>query len=186
MLVPLPIWRIFWISELNKKLKILVVDDSAFMRLLLTDILSEDESLEVVGSAENGKEAVKKVVELDPDVVMLDMNMGEYDGTYAVREIMSTKPKPILILSAVGNSNLEPIFDALRHGAVDYINKPVRGGSKMRGMETELRNKIKSIGGVEPVVIRGKMTDEGYFMTVGYFNDDKKLITKVIEAGYIR
>ncbi len=110
--------------------------------------------LEVVGSAENGKDAVEKVLELDPDVVMLDLNMGEYDGTYAVKEIMAVSPKPILILSAVGNSDLEPIFDALRHGAVDYMNKPVRGGSKMRAMEAELRNKIKSIGGVQPVIIK--------------------------------
>ncbi len=136
------------------KIRILLVDDSAFMRLLLTDILSEDSALEVVGSAINGKEAIEKVHELDPDVVLLDMNMGEYDGTYAVKGIMAEKPKPILILSAVGNTNLEPIFDALRLGAVDYMNKPVKGGSKMRGMEAELRKKIKTIGGIKPKVIR--------------------------------
>ena len=79
----------------KQKLKILVVDDSAFMRLLVTDLISEDPDLEVVGSAVNGMEAVKKVKELSPDAVILDLNMAEYDGLYAVKEIMKDKPTPI-------------------------------------------------------------------------------------------
>ncbi len=133
-------------------LKVLVVDDSAFMRLLLSDILSEDPEIEVVGTACDGKDAVAKVQELSPDLVLLDMNMGQYDGLYAVEHIMKTNPVPILILSAVGNTDLEPIFDALRHGAVDYMNKPVRNNSKLRSMDMELIRKIKSAARAKPTI----------------------------------
>ena len=139
-----------------RKLKVLVVDDSAFMRLLLTDILSADEGLDIIGTANDGREATEKVGKLKPDVVVLDMEMGEYDGIYAVRNIMAETPVPILILSAIGNTNLEPIFDALNLGAVDYMNKPVRSNSKMRTMELELINKIKSVGRAQPKVTTDK------------------------------
>jgi len=132
------------------KLKILIADDSAFMRLLISDMLSEDARLEVIGSAVDGKDAAIKARELNPDVVVLDMNMGEYDGLYAVKKIMKENPLPILILSGVGNTNLEPIFDALKFGAVDYINKPIKGNGKMRQMNLALISKIKSVARAKP------------------------------------
>ncbi|WP_258102976.1 chemotaxis-specific protein-glutamate methyltransferase CheB [Marinoscillum sp. MHG1-6] len=131
-------------------IKILVVDDSAFMRLLLSDLLNNDEELEVVGTASDGQEAVSQVKLLNPDLVLLDIHMGEYDGLYAVEQIMHNSPKPILILSSIGNTNLNPIFDALRLGAVDYINKPKKGGSKIREMEKELIQKIKKVASASP------------------------------------
>ena len=135
---------------MSSTLKILVVDDSAFMRLLISDLLSEDAQLEVVGTAVNGLEAVKQVMSLKPDIVLLDLNMAEYDGLYAVREIMQNRPTPILILSSVGNTDLQPVFEALKNGAVDYINKPDRNKSKMRGLQTELIQKIKSTSRAKP------------------------------------
>lgn len=137
-----------------RKLKILIVDDSAFMRLLISDILSEDSQLEVVGSAVNGMEAAAKVEMLKPDLVLLDMNMPDYDGIYAVKRIMSENPLPILILSSIGNTDLEPIFEALKLGAVDYMNKPGRGNAKMRTLDLELITKIKSVARAEPRVIK--------------------------------
>ncbi len=120
------------------------------MRLLLTDLLSKDSELNVVGSATDGKEAVSLVESLRPDIVLLDMNMGEYDGLYAVEGIMQTHPIPILILSSVGNSNLDPIFDALELGAVDYINKPQRGGSKVRDIGEQLVTTVKRVARAKP------------------------------------
>jgi len=134
----------------KKRLKILVVDDSAFMRLLLTDLIQEDDDLEVIGSAINGLEAAGRVTELSPDVVLLDLNMADYDGLYAVKKIMSEKPTPILILSSVGNSDLNPIFEALKLGAVDYMNKPDRNNFKMRSMHSELISKIKAAARAKP------------------------------------
>ncbi|MEQ6168824.1 chemotaxis-specific protein-glutamate methyltransferase CheB [Ekhidna sp. MALMAid0563] len=132
------------------KLKILVVDDSAFMRLLITDLLSEDKEIEVAGTAINGLEAIEKTAELKPDIVLLDLNMAEYDGLYAVKGIMQKNPTPILILSSVGNTDLQPVFEALKNGAVDYINKPDRNKSKMRELQKELVQKIKSTSRAKP------------------------------------
>ncbi|WP_421765512.1 chemotaxis-specific protein-glutamate methyltransferase CheB [Ekhidna sp.] len=134
----------------NSKLKILVVEDSAFMRLLITDLLSDDNQLEVIGTAVNGLEAIEKVKDLKPDIVLLDLNMADYDGLYAIKGIMNDRPTPILILSSVGNTNLQPVFDALKHGAVDYINKPDRNKSKMRELQVELIQKIKSTSRAKP------------------------------------
>lgn len=135
---------------MSKTIKVLIADDSAFMRLLISDIISEDKEIEVIGTAVDGNDAAIKVSSLKPDVLLLDMNMGEFDGLYAVKRVMEENPIPILILSSVGNTNLQPIFDALRCGAVDYINKPQRGSSKVREIEDELVNKIKSAARARP------------------------------------
>ena len=115
------------------------------MRLLLSDILAESDMIDVVGTAVDGKDAVEQVKEIKPDVLLLDMNMGDYSGLYAVERLMKEAPLPILILSALGNTDLQPIFEALDHGAVDYLNKPQRGSSKIRLIEQELLQKIQSV-----------------------------------------
>lgn len=122
------------------------------MRLLLTDLFSKDPDLEVIGTASDGKQAVNQVRDLNPDLVVLDMNMGDYDGLYGVERIMKEYPRPVLILSSVGNSNLNPIFDALALGAVDYINKPKTGNSKIREMDEELLAKVKKVARAHPMV----------------------------------
>ncbi|MEO9871843.1 chemotaxis-specific protein-glutamate methyltransferase CheB [Ekhidna sp.] len=135
---------------MSKKLQILIVDDSAFMRLLISDLVSEDQDIEVVGTANDGLEATNKTISLQPDVVILDLNMGDYDGLYAVKSIMKERPTPILILSSVGNTDLQPVFEALKSGAVDYMNKPNRNKSKMREISKELIQKVKSVSRAKP------------------------------------
>ena len=125
------------------------------MRLLISDMLSSDKDLNVVGAAVDGKDAFAKVRQLHPDALVLDMNMGRYDGIYAVKKIMKENPVPILILSGVGNTNLQPIFDALKHGAVDYMNKPSKGNGKLRQMDLALIDKIKSVARAKPKAING-------------------------------
>ncbi len=136
------------------KLQTLIVDDSAFMRLLLSDVLSSDPGLEIIGTAKDGLEAVDMTIKHGPDVIVMDMEMGEYNGLYAIKHIMERCPTPIMILSSVGNTNLEPIFDALRLGAVDYMNKPVRGGSKIRTMDQELISRLKGIYTAKPQIVK--------------------------------
>ncbi|MEO9967362.1 MAG: chemotaxis-specific protein-glutamate methyltransferase CheB [Reichenbachiella sp.] len=137
-----------------KNIRVLIADDSGFMRLLISDILSENDGIEVVGAAVDGKDALAKVKELKPDILLLDMNMGEFDGIYAVKNIMKSAPLPILILSSVGNTNLQPIFDALKEGAVDYLNKPSRGNAKIRLIENELIQKIRSVTRAKPMAVK--------------------------------
>ncbi|KXH80000.1 chemotaxis response regulator protein-glutamate methylesterase [Sporosarcina sp. HYO08] len=104
--------------------KVLIVDDSAFMRKLLTDFLTGHPSLEVIGVARNGKEAVEKVKALKPDVVTMDIEMPVMNGLDAVREIMAHTPVPIVMLSSTTTDGAENTMLALEYGAVDFIAKP--------------------------------------------------------------
>ena len=123
-------------------IKVLVVDDSGVMRLLITDILQQNKSINVIGTASNGNEAVKKTIELNPDVVVMDMIMGQYDGVYGVTQIMKQKPTPILLLSSLGNTDLSLILEALDAGAFDYINKPSKGSTKLSDIQERLTRKV--------------------------------------------
>lgn len=129
---------------MSKKIKVLVVDDSSIMRLLITDILKKDKSIGLIDKASNGKEAIEMTLKENPDVILMDMNMGQYDGVYAVENIMKLKPTPIIMLSAVGNTNLKPIMEAIHLGALDYLNKPADSSIKLKNVGEELVNKVKS------------------------------------------
>lgn len=126
------------------KIKVLVVDDSTIMRLLVSDMLNADTDITVVSTANNGKTAIEKTLSDDPDVIVMDMNMGEYDGLYAVEQIMRQKPTPIIMLSAVGNIDLAPIMKALDLGALDYMNKPVNNNIKLIDRKFDLVNMVKA------------------------------------------
>jgi two-component system, chemotaxis family, protein-glutamate methylesterase/glutaminase len=134
---------------MKKRIKVLVADDSVLMRLLISDILNEDDEIEVVETVSNGKEAFEKVKLLNPHVVILDMNMGEFDGLYAVKNIMKERPTPIVILSSIGNSDMTSIYEALELGAIGYLNKPDKSQTKIRDLDTQLIEKVKAAYNVE-------------------------------------
>ncbi|WGM90639.1 MAG: chemotaxis response regulator protein-glutamate methylesterase [Candidatus Bathyarchaeum tardum] len=126
-------------------LKVLVVDDSAFMRKVITKIVDSDPDLTVVGSAFDGLNALKKIKELDPDVITLDVNMPRMDGLTTLKEIMKTNPKPVVMVSATTKEGAETTFKALRLGAVDYIQKPSGQISlDIEKVRNELVEKIKT------------------------------------------
>jgi two-component system chemotaxis response regulator CheB len=128
---------------MKKTIRVLLVDDSGLMRLLVADILKSDEEIDVIANASNGKDAVKKTKQFKPDVVVMDMNMGEYGGLYGIQNIMETQPTAIVILSAVGNNDFPVIEKGLKLGAVDYVNKPAQNNTKVKEVEQELIQKIK-------------------------------------------
>jgi len=103
---------------------VLVVDDSALMRRLITDIISEHPPFHVVGTARNGREALQKVHRLDPDLVTLDVEMPELDGLQTLGYIMSETPRPVVMLSAHTREGGEYTLRALDYGAVDFVAKP--------------------------------------------------------------
>ena len=105
------------------KIKTLLIEDSGFMRILLSDLLRKDVGIELVGTANNGKDGVEKVKLLRPDVVITDMVMPQFDGLYVVQELMKDLPLPIILLSSLDRANPK-IFDALKEGAFDFIDKP--------------------------------------------------------------
>ncbi|WP_038054609.1 chemotaxis response regulator protein-glutamate methylesterase [Thioalkalivibrio sp. ALJ1] len=104
-------------------IKVLVVDDSGFFRRRIAEILDSDSGIEVVGSAENGEQAIARVRELDPDVVTMDIEMPVMDGITAVRKIMAENPRPILMFSSLTTEGAQATLDALEAGAVDFLPK---------------------------------------------------------------
>lgn len=105
------------------KIKTLLIEDSGFMRILLTDMLRKDYRIEIIGTATNGHEGVEKVRKLKPDVVITDMVMPQFDGLYVVQELMKHMPLPIILLSSLDRTDPK-IFDALKEGAFDFVDKP--------------------------------------------------------------
>ena len=112
-----------WRRSEGMKVRVLVVDDSAFFRRRLSEILNEDNGIEVIATAANGLEATKKVLELKPDVVTMDVEMPVMNGISAVRQIMSHCPVPILMFSYVTQEGAQATFDALEAGAMDFLPK---------------------------------------------------------------
>jgi len=107
-------------------IRVLVVDDSGFIRRRLTEILSADGDMEVVGSAANGAEAVQKAASLNPDVITMDVDMPVMDGITAVRQIMRDQPTPILMFSSSTKAGAKATLDALEAGAMDFMPKQLQ------------------------------------------------------------
>lgn len=103
--------------------KVLVVDDSGFFRRRVTEILSSDPNIKVVGTASNGKEAIDLVLSLKPDVITMDYEMPMMDGITAVRHIMQRSPTPVLMFSSLTHEGARVTLDALDAGAVDFLPK---------------------------------------------------------------
>src|SRR5688572_6636919 len=104
--------------------RVLVVDDSAFMRKLISEFLSGHPQLEVIAFGRNGHDAVKKALELKPDVITLDIEMAEMDGLAALKTIMEKQPCPIVMLSSLTKEGTETTLKAIELGAVDFVAKP--------------------------------------------------------------
>ncbi|HEU4931805.1 MAG TPA: chemotaxis response regulator protein-glutamate methylesterase [Pyrinomonadaceae bacterium] len=131
---------------MDRVLRVLVVDDSAYVRKVVREILSRSPFVEVVGTARDGREALDLVAELDPDVVTCDLIMPELDGVGFVREQMQRRPVPIIIMS-IANETAEAALTALDAGAVDFVQKPTALASeKIFEVSTELIEKVKAAG----------------------------------------
>ncbi|WP_432354988.1 protein-glutamate methylesterase/protein-glutamine glutaminase [Sporosarcina sp. A2] len=127
----------------NVSKRVLIADDSAFMRKLISEIISSHPSLEVVGTARNGQEAVEKVRLLKPDVMTLDIEMPILDGLGALQIIMKENPLPVVMLSSTTKEGAENTIRAMEYGAVDFITKP--GGAislNLRDSEKVIINKV--------------------------------------------
>jgi len=103
--------------------KVLVVDDSGFFRRRVSEILSSDPNIQVVGTATNGREAIDQALALKPDVITMDYEMPMMDGITAVRQIMQRCPTPVLMFSSLTHEGARVTLDALDAGAVDYLPK---------------------------------------------------------------
>ena len=107
-----------------RKTRALIVDDSAFMRKIIGDILEADPQIEVVGKARDGDEAIRKIKELSPDLVTLDVEMPGKNGLEVLREIMEQNPLPVIMVSNLTKRGADVTMQALDAGAVDFVTKP--------------------------------------------------------------
>lgn len=126
------------------KITVLIVDDSALVRQLLTDMISQDPELEVAGLAHDGVEAIKLTQELDPDVITMDIHMPEMDGLTALEYIMKKSPRPVVMLSALVKKGAAPTLKALELGAVDFIAKPSQFPTSVTEIQEDVLDKIKA------------------------------------------
>lgn len=109
---------------LDRPIKILVTDDSFFMRNIITKMLGEVPEFSVIGTATDGVDLLQKLETLDPDVITLDIEMPKMDGLTALERLMAKKPTPVIILSSLAAEGAEPTIRALQLGAMDFVLKP--------------------------------------------------------------
>ncbi len=127
-------------------IRVLVVDDSAFMRKALTMMLESDPQIKVIGTARDGEEGVEKVRMLKPDLVTMDIEMPRMDGLAALRQIMTTVPVPVMMISSLTTDGAAATLDALELGAVDFIPKQLSYVSlDIVKIKDDLLAKIKDI-----------------------------------------
>lgn len=135
------------------RIRVLVVDDSAFMRKIISDLLSGDPAIEVIGAARDGLDALEKISLLRPDVVTLDVEMPRLDGLGALREIMTRFPTPVVMVSSLTEEGAEATIKALSRGAVDFLCKPSGSISlNMADVKAELLAKVRGASGARPRV----------------------------------
>ena len=127
----------------SNKVRVLVVDDSALMRKMIPQILAGDPSIEVVGTAMDGNFCLKKIEELQPSVVTLDLQMPGMNGIDTLREIMHRNPVPVIVVSSHSTEGASITFKALGLGAVDFVTKP-QDAAQLSTTAAELIAKIKA------------------------------------------
>jgi two-component system chemotaxis response regulator CheB len=135
------------------KIKVLIVDDSSFVRKALLRIFEAEPDIEVAGVAMSGKEALEKVTLLNPDVLTLDINMPGMDGLETLKILMESHPMPVLMLSQFTKQGAELTLRALESGAMDFVDKSAAGLMDFFDLAREIVVKVRSIAGSKPLRI---------------------------------
>lgn len=127
-----------------RRIRVLVVDDSVFMGMQIARMLNDDDEIEVVGRASDGIEALRRLEDLEPDVVTLDVDMPGMDGITTLKHIMVKRPVPTVMISALTGEGARATFDALRFGAIDVLPKPSsQRADTMEGQRDVIIAKVK-------------------------------------------
>lgn len=126
--------------------RVMVVDDSGFMRKIISDLIELDSAFQVVATAVNGREAIDKVAELEPDLVTMDVEMPEMNGLESLKVIMKDHPLPVIMLSGINEEGMRETIMALELGAFDFIRKPLASTSSydIEQVGRELREQMKA------------------------------------------
>ena len=157
---------------MGKTTKVLVVDDSALMRQLLSAVLSADPDIEVVGTAADPYEARAKIKQLLPDVVTLDIEMPKMDGLDFLEKIMTLRPMPVVMVSSLTQQGADATIRALELGAVDVVGKPTADIERtIKGQSTKLQTIIKCAANARVRPLEKTAPRGGREQTVGYITD---------------
>src|SRR5438046_604485 len=128
----------------KRRIRVLIVDDSARVRSLLTDILRSDPAIDVVGVASDAHVAREKIKQLNPDVLTLDVEMPKMDGITFLKNLMRLRPMPVVMVSSLTERGADVTLDALALGAIDYLSKPkIDLAATLQDYSEELIEKIK-------------------------------------------
>jgi len=146
------------VSSQPKKFRVLVVDDSTFMRRVLETIFNSDDQLQVVGHAKDGREAIALAETLKPDVITMDLNMPHMDGLQATAHIMTTNPRPIVVVSSETKEGAASTLKTLELGAIEFVTKPTGGVDlDMQSVKEELIRKVRMAAKVRVVRTASRM-----------------------------
>ncbi|MFW6409780.1 MAG: protein-glutamate methylesterase/protein-glutamine glutaminase [Halanaerobiales bacterium] len=131
------------------KIKVLIIDDSALVREVLTGLLGEDKDLDVVGTARDPMEAIDKIKKYKPDVLSLDLQMPKMDGLTFLKKLMSNHPLPVIVVSSLTREGSKETLKAIELGAVDFVAKPKVGiNSGLEEMKAEIIQKLKNAANI--------------------------------------
>ncbi len=151
------------------KLKVLVIDDSALIRQLLTQILDSDSDIEVVGTAADPYIAREKIKELNPDVLTLDVEMPRMDGISFLRNLMRLRPMPVVMISTLTQKGADTTLDALSLGAIDFVAKPkIDVAERLAEYSEEIIEKVKMAGKakvkqlIEKPIVKAQAVEQKY------------------------
>ena len=137
-------------SDSQKKIKLFIIDDSRIMRKVIANVFADDETIEIVGEAANGEEALRILPQLNPDVVTLDVQMPVMDGITTLKHMMIQVSTPTVMLSAYTREGAVVTYDALKYGAVDFVAKPSNvGGLDLKEQAREISKKVHLAAEVE-------------------------------------
>ncbi len=131
-------------SSSGAKTRVLIVDDSSFMRMAIRGILNKEPSIDVIATAADGVEGVEKAISLKPDLITMDIEMPRMDGISALKQIMAKAPTKVLMVSTLTNEGAKATFEALDAGAIDYIPKNITDSSEAQNIfREELIKKVR-------------------------------------------
>src|SRR5216683_633049 len=160
----------------NKKIRVLVVEDSPFMCKVLETIFNADAQMQVVGRAKDGREAVTLAESLKPDVITMDLNMPHMDGLQATAEIMTTNPRPIVVVSSESKEGAASTLRALELGAIEFVAKPSRSiDLDMQSVTDELLRKVRMAAKVRVVRTASRLAS-----TIQHSNSSKTVVSEPV------